>query len=315
LDAETNTYLDEIYGRCDRETSCGYFKKPETNFTIENVSIITLVPKKSTNPNEISSFHSKDVLLNSLKQYGNNNLYLYLKTIFSIDEVQKTFEKYKIGSSKTWLGATVFWQIDNLNKIRAGKIFLFDKLTCKRVKEPYAHITWVHKRLSLKPFNLSQCLFGLHLANDCEKIAITESEKTAIIMSLFMPEYKWMATGSKQNFKNDILYPIKSKEIIAFPDKSEFHFWQLKANELNKLGFKITVSDYVEKIDCESGTDLADIYISLKEQKSNISELSNFEKKIVRLASINPELLNLIETFDLCDTFDNPIDIDKLANN
>lgn len=28
VNTETNNYLEDIYGRCDSETSCGYFVKP-----------------------------------------------------------------------------------------------------------------------------------------------------------------------------------------------------------------------------------------------------------------------------------------------
>ena len=33
-------------------------------------------------------------------------------------------KRYKVGTSKYWDGATVFWQTDNQNKIRTGKIML-----------------------------------------------------------------------------------------------------------------------------------------------------------------------------------------------
>lgn len=62
------------------------------------------------------------------------------------------FKKYKIGTSKNWNGATVFWQTDNQNNIKTGKIMLFDKLSCKRVKEPYNHITWIHKKSNFRKF-------------------------------------------------------------------------------------------------------------------------------------------------------------------
>lgn len=81
-------------------------------------------------------------------------------------------------------------------------------------------------------FNLCQCLFGLHLINeDYQKsIAIVESEKTAVMMSIFLPDFIWLATGSKSNFK--LLEPLKKRNCIAFPDKGEFTNWSNKAKEL-----------------------------------------------------------------------------------
>ena len=36
LDNETNNYLSEDLGRCDRETNCGYHKKPNNEIVIYN---------------------------------------------------------------------------------------------------------------------------------------------------------------------------------------------------------------------------------------------------------------------------------------
>jgi hypothetical protein len=112
-------------------------------------------------------------------------------------------------------------------------------------------------------FNLQQCLFGLHRVNeDYQKtIAIVESEKTAIIMSLFIPDYIWIATGSKQNLKFELLKPIKKRKIVLFPDKGEYFNWLNKATELNAIGFKIAVSELIEQTDFENGFDLADYYL------------------------------------------------------
>jgi hypothetical protein len=327
IDSQTNHYLNENYGRCDRETSCGYFNKPP----ISNDKSINKIPVShfSTLKNNVEvDYHTKELLQLSLQKYNNNNFYLFLAKKFDVIKVNEVIDKYKIGTSKHWSGATVFWQIDDFYRIRSGKILLFDKNNCKRVKTPYVHINWVHKIAKHINFNLKQCLFGLHLIHSIQngtkgnfvknslanvKIALVESEKTAIIMALFLPEYIWVATGSKQNFKKDLLYPIKNYDIISFPDKSEYKDWNEKAQCLNRDGFKIKVSDYIEKIDCENGTDLADIYLSYESQEKVIV-LSKNELEIKRLAEINPELLNLIETFGLCDSFDNDIDINKIKN-
>ena len=59
---------------------------------------------------------------------------------------------------------------------------------------------WVHTNLKaaylLQPeWRLTQCLFGEHLLNDKDKVnatvALVESEKTAVICSLLLPEYIW----------------------------------------------------------------------------------------------------------------------------
>jgi hypothetical protein len=194
-----------------------------------------------------------------------DNLTTFLLDNFTFDEVDKAISNYYLtGTNLCWKNATMFWQIDNKEQIRGAKIMLYNKHTGKRVKEPYKHINWLHKAIKKPDFNLCQCLFGLHLINeDYQKdIAIVESEKTAIIMSIFLPEFIWVATGSKSNFKIDLLQPLKKRKCFAFPDKGEFNNWNNKATELNQQGYKIAVSNLLEKTEFNNGFDLADYYLN-----------------------------------------------------
>lgn len=319
LNQITNEYLEDAYGRCDRETSCGYHNSPKQNESIALVNI----EKVNITPD----FIDPSLVKQSLKKYNNNNFANFLNKHFAKQEVENCITKYNIGTSKHWEGATVFWQINQNQKVHTGKIILFDENTGKRVKNPFPHINWAHKKINKDKFNLKQCLFGLHLykkvfATSLQKptttllqdhnitIAIVESEKTAIIMSLFIPEYLWMATGSKQNLKLQLLEPLKNENIVVYPDKGEFEDWSKKVNELQKEGFKIKCSSLVENSDFETGTDLADIYFAMKKNtpKNNFANvLSDTEKKIERLSKINPEIISLIETFDLIDEKGNGI--------
>lgn len=309
----TTEYLEETYGRCDRETSCGYHNNPKQNecIAIVNIEKINITP----------DFIDPLLVKQSLKKYCNNNFAKFLYKHFANGEVENCIARFNIGTSKHWEGSTVFWQINQTQKVHTGKIILFDENTGKRVKIPFPHINWVHKKINKDKYNLKQCLFGLHqlkssiampLQYNCNTIAIVESEKTAIIMSLFIPEYLWMATGSKQNLKLQLLEPIKKENIVVYPDKGEFEDWNKKVIELQKLGFKIKCSSIVENSEFETGTDLADIYFAMKKNasKNNIAiVLSDTEKKIQRLSKINPAIISLIETFDLIDEKGNGIRI------
>ena len=198
----------------------------------------------------------------------NDNLTKFLKSRFSDDEVNRVGIDFLLtGTNHFWYNSTVFWQIDEKERIHGGKVMLYSPDTGRRVKEPYNHINWVHNTFKDTDFNLSQCLFGLHRINeDYQKtIGIVESEKTAIIMSIFLPDLIWLATGSKQNLKHELLKPLKRREIILFPDKGEFWDWRVKADELLKQGFMITVSQLIEKTGHPKGFDLADMYLYNKE--------------------------------------------------
>jgi hypothetical protein len=243
-----------------------YLSNESKYFNIDNVSLIndtkTILKPEPKKP----SFHNLELLnemyfVNPIK----DNLTEFLKTIFTKDEVNNAMLNYYLtGTNCFWNDSTVFWQIDNKEKIRGAKIMLYDEDTGKRIKQPYNHINWLHKATKEPEFNLNQCLFGLHLINkDYQKdIAIVESEKTAIIMSVILPDYIWLATGSKSNFKSDILKPLKNRNCFAYPDKGEFNKWNETAVMLNKQGYKIAVSNIIEQTNFESGFDLVDYHFS-----------------------------------------------------
>jgi len=290
-DNENQVYTDHQFGRCDRESKCAYHYKPTKNDTIKNY-----YPSYNTTPKKQSFIEINEVSKHG-NNFKNNNFIQFLKKHFKIEEIKTAILNYLIGTSSHWQGATVFWQIDNQNKVYTGKIMLYDKGKGKRVKTPFNHISWMHKVLKIENFELNQCLFGLHLINELEvkTVAIVESEKTAVMMSLFLPEYLWLATGSKTNFKKEILNPVKNYIIIAFPDKTEYASWKKTADALNKDGFTIFCSTILESKNYPEGFDLADVYI---QNKSKVVLTEN-EKIFNRFKSINPIINDLVDVFDL----------------
>jgi hypothetical protein len=263
VDNETGNYLTENYGRCDRESQCRYFYNPVNEkkhfnyFKIAEVTPTSYIDSMLVEQTEID--------------YSQNNFVKFLRKYFVSKQIGKVLEAYHIGTSKHWEGANIFWQIDNKNRVRTGKIMLYNEETGKRIKEPYNHVNWAHSVLKLKDYKLKQCLFGLHRINieRSKPIAIVESEKTAIIMSIEAPEFLWLATGSKANLKEELLQPIKNRIIILHPDKGEFQDWQKVVIQLKAKGYKIAISKLLEEMELERGYDLADYYV--KEIKSKIN--------------------------------------------
>lgn len=304
IDNERNNYVEENFGRCDRETNCKYHLAPKHNGTIATFEKPPIKVKASTlNP---------ELLIASKKHFTQNHFVKFLRMFFSYDEIESVIEKYFIGTSSHWKGATVFYQINDHNEVMAGKVMLYDANSGSRIKKPFNHVTWTHILLKIDRFNLKQCLFGLHLknANTCKTIAITEAEKTAVMMSLLLPEYTWMSTGGKRNLKRELLLPIKEFNIVVYPDKSEFEDWNKITVALQKEGFKIRCSRFIEDLDVPTGADLADIYLDTRNKTFQIpvqKKKSTVEIEVQRLAEINPEILTLISVFDLLDENDNPV--------
>jgi hypothetical protein len=254
IETETGQYADGQYGRCDRETKCGYFTYPNSQ-TAHYGYVSRAKPPVET------SYIANELQLRSLSDYEKNPLVKYLVRCFSKEKVEHVIRKYQVGTSKEYDGSTVFYQIDTKMRVRTGKIMGYDEATGKRSKGGgYSNITWVHTILSLPEYNLSQCLFGLHLLNETTKrVTIVESEKTALFMSLELPQHTWMATGSLRGFKYEYLASVMNCEIIAFPDKGGYEDWQKTATALNKQGFNIAVINLLEEPQYEDGWDLIDI--------------------------------------------------------
>ena len=158
---------------------------------------------------------------------------------------------------------------------------LYDVASGKRIKEPFNHINWAHKVLlkaeEAEHFNLQQCLFGEHqLVNKAKPIAIVESEKTAIIASVYLPDFVWLACGSLTNLTVERCRILAERKVVLFPDLNCLAKWNEKANQLRAaLGCCISVSDLLERkaSDAEKaqGLDLADFLVRFK-PKLNLSQ-------------------------------------------
>lgn len=252
LDESKNVVDEGIFGRCDREDKCGYFKKPSEDghgsiLDYFNSKEQVVLSNYSFNPSEVNRY---------VGNYEKNNLFKFICKKFDAEKVRYIFEIYRVGvytgiSNFDW---TMFWQIDGNAWTRTAKMIKYNPDGRRDKSNPPM---WYHALKSVKKENYEakQCLFGYHLKGLGKPIAVVESEKTAIISSLFIPKYTWMATGGKSNFR--LLNGLKGEDATLFPDLGAFDLWKEKAEAYN-----LKISDYIERIatdeDRNNGYDLAD---------------------------------------------------------
>lgn len=277
IDTETGEHIHPTVGRCNRESNCGHHYTPKQYFQDNNISFDTPQPK-AYKPRPVTpqpkpvSFIPVEVFKASLKAHETNHFVKFLIDLFGVEVASQLVSRYFIATSKHWNGATVFWQIDTQGKVRTGKIMLYNPTTGKRVKNLELPVYWVHKALKQPEFELRQCLFGEHLLIDKTKpVAIVESEKTAVIASVYLPQFIWLAFGGI-GFNADKSQVLKGRTVTLFPDCSlpkegkptAFEQWSSKAKELSHLAI-FTVSDLLERKATEAekkqGFDLADYLI------------------------------------------------------
>ena len=153
-------------------------------------------------------------------------------------QLRHAAERYQLGYSKE--GGVIFWEIDQQQQVHTGKIMYYQP-DCHRDKEH--HPTWVHTILKQQlpaEYELQHCLFGLHLLNErTERVAIVESEKTAVIMSEKFTDFVWLSCGGMQMLKPELFAPLVQYRIIIFPDADPegeaYKQWTDIVNEAQRL--------------------------------------------------------------------------------
>lgn len=240
----------------------------------------------TTKPIRLSTRHTPTHLNNSTPQPINfidqkylidslgldSNFGNFLISVFKFDEVKQILDDYLLGMTKD--GSVIYWYIDKENRIRSGKIMQYDKETGKRVKSEMTSISWVHSKMKKnnqlpEDWNFTRCLFGEHLLkeNPNANICLVESEKTAIIASVYMPNEIWLATGGLNMFNEGVCRELKGRKVIIFPDLGATQQWREKAAEISKnVGCKMVVNEKLEELSSEEqkkqGLDIGDFLLA-----------------------------------------------------
>lgn len=314
VDGNAQITFPNHVGKCDHINSCGYHYTPKEYFqdnpTIKETMIeqnnrsdtpsraVKPIAKPLSSSAPQTSYLPSDWVSQSMQKFDVNPLYRYLTKVAGKEKTDRLFNLYKVGTSKMWNGATVFWQIDINGNVRAGKIMGYDAKTGHRIKHPFNQVNWVHSVKRVPDFHMKQCLFGEHLLSEtsipASTVAIVESEKTALIAALFIPDFVWLATGGMHgSFNSKAMQVLCGREVILFPDLKATEEWKRKTAMLHSICKRVTCSDLLEKMATdrqrEAGLDIADFL--LMEDTPQIV--------LARMVERNPALRLLIDELDL----------------
>lgn len=292
IDTATGEQLADYVGRCDRENSCGYHYTPK-QFLTDNPDNRDRhpnwqCPAPVQTINRPTDYLPFDVFEKSVIQHERCNLFPFLVKLFREDAARGLCEKYFIGANKD--RNTVFWQADVSGKIRQAKVMQYNPSNGRRNKETGA--LFAGKRILGNPdANLHQCFFGEYLLSLPETlrkpIAIVESEKTAVIASVYFPDLVWLATGGKAGCKwteKAVCRVLDGRKVVLFPDLGAYDNWREKGKLLaNVAGCGVVISDLLEKyaseVDRKEGLDIAD-YL-LRVQDSSGLALTDFNYPVI----------------------------------
>ena len=297
VDTRTGELLPERYGRCDHEVSCTYFISPYhaeaggTSYakqTHQEQSLTNLLaPGSISTPRHVRPVQTNVVCIpqsvyqQSMRRYEQNAFAKLLRQYFGCDTERELLRKFHVGTSRYWPNACVFWLLDERGRIRSGQVVQFDG-NGRTVKAPIRRTSWMHTAMTTILQNTKRALpdwlveynntkgncahlyglFQLTTAPNSYPIALVESPKAAIVASVYYPRFIWMATMGLGNLTVERLEPLREHPIVLWPDVGGYDKWQAKATALNKLGFTIEVSDFLEKRAAnENGLDLADVLL------------------------------------------------------
>jgi len=268
MNTETKQLAPVEYGMC---SSCRKAKRPPDNF-IQGESA-------KADDNEIGFFEADTVHINMINQFYrlafqvSNNFIEGLEKKFGYERVKQVVNQYKLGSFEEFdsgvNSAVVFPYLFKDTHCCTGKLMWFDE-DFHRIKEGrkkypkflhnliYTNDNGIRYDLNdyddddnIIPFKLKLCLFGHHqIINEKKKvICLVESEKTAVIMSIVLPEYIWVASGGKTLIQDYKFLFFAGRKCLAFPDLSlddnVYQYWIKKLSYYNKkYDYDIDIIDY-----------------------------------------------------------------------
>ena len=184
----------------------------------------------------------------------------------TVKQMQHACQRYYLG--KTRSGLPVFWMVD-------------DMLT--PLDAHIGNSAWLSALLKsreplIASWQVTHCLFGLHLLchteiteitetlsvpkslsvrsvkSVCHKktVCVVESERSAVILSELFPEYVWMAYATTAHLRPELFAPLLGHKVVLFPRTdptlSNFLFFKdLAAIVRQEYEIDISVDDTLEK--------------------------------------------------------------------
>ena len=252
VNAENGQIVDAtIYGRCERINSCRHLKYPENDANMSDWIAPVYVPEFIQ-----PDFIPKEMIEASFSKFRENTFFMWLVKLFGQDVALDLQSKYNIGTAKN--NGTIFFQQDSEGKFRTGKVMYYQS-NGKRNKN--RNSWYVHNEVK-EDFELVQVFFGEHLIkeNPDKPVALVESEKTALLMSVFEPEYTWLASGGANMLNSYRLLRLPRLDLVC-PDQGEFDNW----SDRTKSFFNREMDGRVEKAfrdgKVSKGADILDLIL------------------------------------------------------
>lgn len=266
IDSQTGKPAGGQYGRCERINTCQYMMYPK----VDKQDDWQPARREVEAPRPIE--YVRDSLVeDTFRNFGENIFFRWLVKMFGSETALALQSAYNLGTASG--GGVIFWQQDRQHRFRTGKVMYYQP-TGRRDKT--RHSWFVHKKIR-EDFNYQQCFFGLHLATHDKPVALCESEKTAVVMSVLMPDYTWLAAGGSEMLSIDRLMELPRLDMV-FADNGQAEKWAQRTRLFAGRRMDGSVDLAVERGELEPGSDILDLYIKKtangKEKENEKAEAS-----------------------------------------
>ena len=143
------------------------------------------------------------------------------------EQMHHAADSYRLGKSRS--GKCIFWMIDELGRIRDGRLGNSWVSQLLKAREPEI----------LREYHARHCLFGLHLlchtditdstgfnndsSDSChlcsedKPICVVDSEQSAVVLSELLPESLWMAYSCAANMTPDLFESLQGRTVTIYP--------------------------------------------------------------------------------------------------
>lgn len=283
IDLRTGLPIDPTCGKCDHVNRCGEHVPPRDYFRMHPEQRDNWQDKHPVDAswakvgrhaalaaqqavNQSAKQKGFTLPYNLVEQYHSNrsdfaHWYFLLLTLhpgLDPEVAWQAYHDYMLGATQD--RRVVFWQIDAKGRVRSGKIMAYGNDGHRS-----GYPDWIHSylmregKLKSDDWELRQCLFGEHLLSKYpdRDVCLVESEKTALVCSLFHPDKLWLASGGCQGLNAQKLSPLVGRRVTVYPDSGMFHKWYSQLIQVKDLRFNIV--NHYERY--PQNTDIADVLL------------------------------------------------------